>query len=104
MNIFVFTPAFENRRNELAAMLYNHAEDGKSPTPQRNGGIGLRFSLLLLGFAPPQRELQVLGIKKTYYMIWHYLRLLVKPGELKMTIPDCLSSYKQKYYRGMGLL
>ena len=94
-------PVFENRRNEFVVTLYNHAQEERQAVPageQPSAG----HDLLSFCRVPRSRKeiAQFLGIKTSYYVTRHYIRPLVEVGKLKMTIPDCPGSPKQKYYAG----
>ena len=94
-------PVFENRRNEFVVTLYNHAqEEGQAASTEEQSVAG--HDLLSFCSVPRSRReiAQFLGIKTTYYVTRNYIRPLVETGKLKMTIPDCPGSPKQKYYAG----
>ena len=94
-------PVFENRRNEFVVTLYNHAqEEGQAASTEEQSVAG--HDLLSFCSVPRSRReiAQFLGIKTTYYVTRNYIRPLVEAGKLKMTIPDCPGSPKQKYYAG----
>ena len=94
-------PVFENRRNEFVVTLYNHAQEEEPSKPTEEQSVAGHDLLSFCSVPRSRREIaQFLGIKTTYYVTRNYIRPLVETGKLKMTIPDCPGSPKQKYYAG----
>ena len=94
-------PVFANRRNEFVVTLYNHAQEEAPSKPTEEQSVAGHDLLSFCSVPRSRREIaQFLGIKTTYYVTRNYIRPLVEAGKLKMTIPDCPGSPKQKYYAG----
>ena len=94
-------PVFENRRNEFVVTLYNHTQEEEPSKPTEEQSVAGHDLLSFCSVPRSRREIaQFLGIKTTYYVTRNYIRPLVEAGKLKMTIPDCPGSPKQKYYAG----
>ena len=94
-------PVFENRRNEFVVTLYNHTQEDAPSKPTEEQSVAGHDLLSFCSVPRSRREIaQFLGIKTTYYVTRNYIRPLVEAGKLKMTIPDCPGSPKQKYYAG----
>lgn len=94
-------PVFANRRNEFVVTLYNHAQEEEPSKPAEEQSVAGHDLLSFCSVPRSRREIaQFLGIKTTYYVTRNYIRPLVEAGKLKMTIPDCPGSPKQKYYAG----
>ena len=94
-------PVFENRRNEFVVTLYNHVQEERQADPAEEQPSAGHDLLSFCRVPRSRKEIaQFLGIKTSYYVTRHYIRPLVEVGKLKMTIPDCPGSPKQKYYAG----
>ena len=94
-------PVFANRRNEFVVTLYNHPQEEEPSKPTEEQSVAGHDLLSFCSVPRSRREIaQFLGIKTTYYVTRNYIRPLVETGKLKMTIPDCPGSPKQKYYAG----
>ena len=94
-------PVFENRRNAFVVTLYNHTQEEEPSKPTEEQSVAGHDLLSFCSVPRSRREIaQFLGIKTTYYVTRNYIRPLVEAGKLKMTIPDCPGSPKQKYYAG----
>ena len=94
-------PVFANRRNEFVVTLYNYTQEEEPSKPTEEQSVAGHDLLSFCSVPRSRREIaQFLGIKTTYYVTRNYIRPLVEAGKLKMTIPDCPGSPKQKYYAG----
>lgn len=86
-------PVFENRRNEFVVTLYNQVQD----TPAHSSDP----AKTLLEFCKEPRSRKeiaaFLGLKTASYATERYIRPMLEPGTLEMTIPDKPKSTNQKY-------
>ncbi|MGN8895919.1 ATP-binding protein [Flavonifractor sp. HCP28S3_F3] len=91
-------PRFENRRNEFVVTFYNGT--GKAEvTEQRKEGEKAPDLLAFCKTPRTRKEIaDYLGVKTVFYVMQHYVKLLLESGQLAMTMPEKPKSRNQRYY------